>query len=256
MPSVAWISVAPVKALALVQLEEALLGPGGVEGDREFFFVDPDRRMINDKECRDLVRIRPAYDTAAGTLAFTFPDGEVVDGPVTPGGPLEARFWADRPVAARLVPGPWSDAVSRFAGRPLRLARAARPGGGIDRPRGPVSILSTASLERLAEAAGVEARVDERRFRMLLGVDGVRPHEEDEWLGRPVRFGGAVVRPVGHIGRCAVTTQNPDTGQPDLDTLRTIRGYREDGTEPIPFGVYAAVLEPGVVRLGDPVATA
>jgi uncharacterized protein YcbX len=68
-----------------------------------------------------------------------------------------------------------------------------------------------------------------------------------------VRFGEAVLRPLGHVGRCAVTTQNPDTGLPDLDTLRTIRGYREDGTEPIPFGVYGAVLESGLVRLGDPV---
>jgi uncharacterized protein YcbX len=256
MPSVAWITVAPVKALALVPLDEAALGPRGVEGDREFFLVDPDGRMINDKECADLVRIRPDYDSAAGTLAFTFPDGDVVGGAVTAGDPLRTRFWADRPVEAQLVPGPWSEAVSRFVGRPLRLVRAARPGGGVDRPRGPVSILSTASLERLGEAAGVGAPVDGRRFRMLLGVDGVRPHEEDEWLGRPVRFGGAVVKPLGHVGRCAVTTQNPDTGRPDLDTLRTIRGYRDDGTEPIPFGVYGAVLEPGLVRVGDRVEPA
>src|SRR5438132_14205050 len=163
MASVAWISVAPVKALALVELEEAVLGPHGVAGNREFFLVDPGGRMINDKECRELVRIRPDYDAAAATLALSFPDGEVVAGPVTAGEPLEARFWADRPVEARLVLGPWSEAISRFAGRPLQLVRAANPGGGVDRPRGPVSILSTASLERLAAAAGVEERVDGRR---------------------------------------------------------------------------------------------
>ena len=32
-----------------------------------------------------------------------------------------------------------------------------------------------------------------------------------------------------------------------------IRSYREDGSEPIPFGVWGDVVEPGTVRLGDPV---
>jgi uncharacterized protein YcbX len=40
----------------------------------------------------------------------------------------------------------------------------------------------------------------------------------------------------------------------DLDTLRVIKGYRgvRDG-EAIDFGVYAAVEQPGRVRVGDPV---
>jgi uncharacterized protein YcbX len=52
-----------------------------------------------------------------------------------------------------------------------------------------------------------------------------------------------------------VTTQNPETGAPDLDTLKALAAYRQDveTTEPLPFGVYAAVAEPGRVRLGDPV---
>ena len=50
-----------------------------------------------------------------------------------------------------------------------------------------------------------------------------------------------------------MTTQNPETGTPDLNTLKAIRSYREDGTEPIPFGVWGEVAEPGCVRLGDPV---
>ena len=52
-----------------------------------------------------------------------------------------------------------------------------------------------------------------------------------------------------------MTTQNPDTGQPDLDTLKALARYRGDAetTEPLPFGVHAAVVEPGLVRVGDPV---
>jgi uncharacterized protein YcbX len=52
-----------------------------------------------------------------------------------------------------------------------------------------------------------------------------------------------------------VTTQNPETGEPDLDTLKALAAYRQDveTTEPLPFGVYAAVAQPGRVRVGDPV---
>ena len=58
---------------------------------------------------------------------------------------------------------------------------------------------------------------------MLFGIDGVDAHAEDGWVGRRVAFGDAVVAVRGLVGRCAVTSQNPDTGVPDLDTLRTIR---------------------------------
>jgi hypothetical protein len=103
----------------------------------------------------------------------------------------------------------------------------------------------------------VEA-VDERRFRMNFGIDGLGEHEEDEWLGRRVRLGAAAVVPQGNVGRCAVTTQNPDSGAPDLDTLKALAAYRGvvETTEPLPFGVYAAVAQPGRVRLGDPVEPA
>ena len=59
----------------------------------------------------------------------------------------------------------------------------------------------------------------------------------------------------GNVGRCAVTTQNPDTGVPDLDTLRVLGEYRGDveTSEPLPMGVWGEILEPGRVRLGDPV---
>ena len=101
---------------------------------------------------------------------------------------------------------------------------------------------------------GVE-RVDGRRFRMNFGIDGLEPHEEDGWRGRRVRVGEAVVVPQGNVGRCVITTQNPDTGITDLDTLKGLAAYRRDveTTEPLPFGVHAAVAQPGRVRVGDPV---
>jgi uncharacterized protein YcbX len=120
---------------------------------------------------------------------------------------------------------------------------------------GAVSLVSEASLDALAREAGVD-RVDGRRFRMLIHIAGVGAHEEDEWVGKPVRIGGALVRFRGNVGRCVVTTQNPDTGVPDLRTLHALRSYRPDGTERLPLGVWGDVAEAGRVRLGDPVEPA
>jgi uncharacterized protein YcbX len=91
---------------------------------------------------------------------------------------------------------------------------------------------------------------------MNFGIEGLDAHGEDAWCGRRVRVGDAVVIPQGNVGRCAITTQNPETGRVDLDTLKALAAYRSsvETTEPLPFGIHAAVAEPGRVRVGDPVA--
>ena len=60
-----------------------------------------------------------------------------------------------RPVEGRLVEGPWSDALTAYVGRPLRLARTEREGDGVDRGRlAGATLVSTASLDALRVAAG------------------------------------------------------------------------------------------------------
>jgi uncharacterized protein YcbX len=161
-------------------------------------------------------------------------------------------------VPGRIVLGPWSEALSAFAGRQLRLVRVESEVGGVDRGvRASVSLVSASSLQRLAREAGVET-VDARRFRMLFTIDGVEAHAEDAWVGRDVVVGDAIVRPNGLVGRCAVTTHDPDTGVPTLDTLHLLRGYRGEvpSDEPLPFGVFGEVVRPGRVAVGDAVALA
>jgi uncharacterized protein YcbX len=252
--AVAWITIAPVKGLALVHRDEVELEPFGVRENRRFYLVDESGRMINGKVIGHVVRVVPEYDENEGALALCMPDGGMVSGTVEVGDGLTTSFFG-RPVAGRLVEGPWSEALSELAGRQLRLVRTEHLGHGADRgSRAGVSLVGTASLEALASAASVD-EVDGRRFRMLFGVDGIPAHAEDGWIGRRVRIGDAVVRPHGNVGRCAVTTQNPDSGVPDLDTLRLLGGYRGDieTSEPLPFGIWGEVDEPGRVRLGDPV---
>ena len=51
-----------------------------------------------------------------------------------------------------------------------------------------------------------------------------------------------------------MTTRNPETGVKDFDTLKEIKSYRglREGKS-IDFGVYADVVTPGTIRVGDPV---
>jgi len=154
--------------------------------------------------------------------------------------------------SSRRVHGPWCDAISSFVGRPLELLWA--DDGGVDRltDGGTVSLVSTASLERLREEIGADHPVDGRRFRMLFEIDGVAPHEEDAWIGKHVRVGDAEIAVTGDVGRCVVTSRDPDTGDVDLPTLSALAAYRREGrNEPLPFGVKGTVHTPGRVRVGD-----
>jgi hypothetical protein len=92
---------------------------------------------------------------------------------------------------------------------------------------------------------------------MLVEVAGARPHEEDEWLGREVRIGDAVVRVTKPDARCVITTLDPNTGRRDFATLHEVKAYRglREGRH-IDFGVYADVLRPGSVAVGDPILPA
>ena len=248
---VAWIATSPVKGLRLTLRDDAVLERTGIEGDRVFYLVDAAGRLTNAKRAGGL--LRASAETDGELLRVRLPDGAAVDGEVELGDTVETNFYG-RPVRGRVVRGPWAEALSAIAGLPLTLVRAEEPGSGLDRgAKAAASLVSTAALEALARAAGVDGSVDGRRFRMNLGVDGITAHEEDGWLGRPVAVGEAVLVPRGNVGRCRVTKLGPETGVPDLETLDVIADYRArvDTTEPLPFGVWCQVVEPGRVAVGD-----
>jgi MOSC domain-containing protein len=251
------ICVAPVKALHVLNPDEVELTHAGVVGDRRFWLVDASRRLVNGKRHPELMGVRAEWDDDSRRLALAFPDGSVVEGEVEPGEPFAAELYGT-PHPSRLVPGPWQDALSEFAREPLTLLWSE--GGAQDRGNdrgGWASLISRGSLERLRAEAGAAEAVDGRRFRMLFEIDGVEPHEEDAWLGNRVAIGDAVMVPLGDVGRCVVTTCDPDSGESNFDTLKLLDGYRREGVvEPLPFGVYCDVAVPGRVRVGDAVRPA
>lgn len=249
---VASITIAPVKGLALVARDDILLERHGVTGNRRLYLIDPSGRLVNGKRLGTLVQVVPELDLGAGSLGLSFPDGSRVVGEIVAGEPVTTEFYG-RPVTGRVVHGDFGPALAAFSGEELRLVLADGEGDGVDRGGGgAVTMLGVASLARLAGVAGVDA-VDPRRFRMLFGVDGIAAHEEDAWIGEHVAIGEAVVRVRGNVGRCAVTTHDPDSGVPDLPTLQALSAYRGvmETTEPLPFGVVGSVVSAGRVAVGD-----
>ncbi|HEX3804409.1 MAG TPA: MOSC N-terminal beta barrel domain-containing protein [Solirubrobacteraceae bacterium] len=241
------LHVATIKGTRLRSVERIELDERGAAGDRKFFVVDENARMLNGKQLGELQAVIASID--GERLVVEFPDGTIVDGEVVLAEPMPTKFFSHT-VVGREVQGAWSQALSDYAGRSLRLLAT---GSAVDRgAKGPVSLVSRGSLRGLAEHARTDS-VDVRRFRMLIEIDGVEPNAEDAWIGQPLQVGESLLRFDGHVGRCLVTSRDPETGVVTLPTLDLLREYRREieSTEPLPFGVYGRVLRGGSVHVGD-----
>jgi len=249
------ILVAPVKGLRALPRDEVELDQSGVRENRRFLLVDAAGQMANGKRLATLQAAVAEYSDAERTLSLTLPGRPPLRGRVELGQRLRATMFSE-PREVNEVIGPWSQALSDHAGTPLRLVEAADAWGAVDRgANATVSLIARASVRRVAEQARREEPLDPRRFRMLFEIDGVEAHAEDAWVGRALAIGAATVMARGHVGRCAVTTLDPDSGVRDFDTLAALTGYRRKAatTEPLACGIYGVVLEPGTVRVGDAV---
>jgi uncharacterized protein YcbX len=237
----------PVKSLGWEPLDAATLAPGrALPWDRVWAVahgraeIDPARPVWAD--CRNFLRVslshrlmqaRAVLDEATGLLTLTHPDAA----------PLTAN--PDAEAGARAIVA-WA-AVFADNGQegPFRLVRAPAPMTDTDFPS--VSVMSLASLRALSERMGRD--LDPRRFRGNLWIDGFAPWEENGWEGREITVGPARLRVVERVVRCAATETNPDTGRRDARVPAALH----EATGAPEFGVYAAVVEGGTIRVGDPV---
>ena len=251
--TVAALQTTPVKGLRVVARDAIELSATGVADDRRFYLVDERGRMVNGKQLGGLHEI--VATLGDDELALAFPDGTTVAGPVVLSEETLATAFFSRPTPAHELLGDFGAALSEHVGRRLRIVEGVHR-KALDRGRGgAASFISRASLHALERLAA--APVDRRRFRMLVEVDGLgEAHDEDTWVGQSVRVGAALVRVRGHVGRCLTTQRHPETGTPDVPMLDLLRSYRGglDTTEPLAFGVYGEVLEPGRVAVGDAIA--
>ncbi len=252
MISVAAIHIAPVKSLGLAHPEAVQVGPRGIAEDRRFYLIGPGGRLVTQREMRHLVQVKAEYAEASERLQIRFPSGDNLKGSVELGAAVETRIWG-RSVEGHLVVGDWSAALSEFCGAPVSLVVSDEPGQCYD--EFPISIVSQESLQRLGQQAEGGATFDSLRFRPNFLLEGCKPHEEDSWLGGTIRIGRELrVQLTAPDPRCAITTHDPSTGEPDVDILSLIRSYRSNPRTAY-FGVYGVVEHPGPVSVGDVVTT-
>ncbi|TMA53842.1 MAG: MOSC domain-containing protein [Deltaproteobacteria bacterium] len=114
----------------------------------------------------------------------------------------------------------------------------------------PLHLLTTASLRALGRL-NPASRFDRRRFRPNFLIEpeaGTDELVESAWSGATLRVGGATVKVEMPTPRCSMTTQPQADLAKDPAVLRTVVRHANQN-----LGVYAGVVEPGHVAVGDPV---
>jgi uncharacterized protein len=243
----------PVKGLSAEALDRTTLAPGDcLPHDRRFAIALPETRFdpANPEWLAKTHFVMLMRDAALAHLHTRFdPDtGELTISDES-GPPLRARI--TDPDGARRA----ADYIAEFLGdgiaRPLRIVEASghafadarkKPNATSDKY---VSLINRASIAALEEA--VETPVDPLRFRANIYFDGPPAWRELDWIGSSIALGGARLRIVAPITRCAATEVNPDTAERDLDTVAALQqgfGYNL-------MGIYAEVTEGGLIAVGD-----
>jgi uncharacterized protein YcbX len=128
---------------------------------------------------------------------------------------------------------------------PVRLLAAPEGHRFMDSKAGFVSLINLASVAAIAKAVG--RPVDPLRFRANIHLAEMAPWAEAALVGKTLALGGARLKVLKMIDRCAATGVEPGTGARDMDMVDALR--KNFGH--IDCGVYAKVLEGGEVRVGD-----
>jgi uncharacterized protein len=140
------------------------------------------------------------------------------------------------------------------------IGSGAPPGTFVD--FAPLHLLTTSTLDRLAELSAYRTARPERYRPNIVVRTGLPGFIENDWLGRDLRVGAdLVLRVIALTPRCAVPTLAHGRLPRDPDALRIPARYNRItpmasmGPEPC-AGVYAEVVTPGRVEVGDAVRPA
>jgi uncharacterized protein YcbX len=209
----------PVKSMAGESLKSCAVSSVGLEGDRRWALVDgaPNRagKLLTIRQDERLMAYRARLNSAGPEV-------------VAPGG--EVQGLDDRLVSH----------LAAETSRPLTLRELE----GANFDDSPVLVVNMATVAAFGARAGT--RVDHRRFRANLYVDGLEPEEEIAWLGRRVTMGEVELEVVKQCERCVVITRDPDTTITTPELLRVLNETYETC-----MGVYCQVTRPGRVVVGD-----
>jgi uncharacterized protein YcbX len=253
---VAHLDVTAVKGFTVVATDRITVTETGVLGNREFFFVEPTGRLYSVDVDSGLLPYWSQYEPSTNRLRIGRGADQIFDESVPADGRTAEFEFESSARLGRFVPGPWDEWASSVTGRTLALVRSVEPGGAYDTY--PLTLQTEASLAALgAEADG--SPMDRRRFRMQLTLDEVgSAFVEDDWEQRTARVGSCFMRIGGPVPRCVGAEHNPTDLSRTVKVLQTINRVRGPGFgefgRGLMFGVYASVVEPGIISLGDALA--
>ena len=262
------IHIYPMKAARAVDLDESVVEPWGLAGDRRWLLVDEDGRFVTQREEPSLARVVVTYGPLAQTISVSAHGvpGCQVAAPAADqrADMLKVTVWGSTVLAA--AAGPEGDAwFSAYLGRPVHLVylddptrrpvdpEFGRDGDVVSFADGyPLLLTSRASLDELGRwlTKYGEPPVPMTRFRPSAVVTGAPPWAEDHW--RRIRIGAVEFRVVKPCGRCVVTTTDQITGEVGSQPLKMLGRRRRFGKQLV-FGQNMIPDGPGVIRVGDPV---
>ena len=262
------IHIYPMKAARAVDLDESLVEPCGLAGDRRWLLVDENGRFVSQREEPSLARVAVSYAPPANAISVEakgHPRRRIAAPAEGRGAEmLKVTVWSS--VVSAAAAGPAADAwFSAYLGRTVRLVHlddpARRP---VDPEYGreddvvsfadgyPLLLTSAGSLAELGRwlAGDGEQPVPMTRFRPSVVVTGAPPWAEDRW--RRVRIGAVPFRVAKPCGRCVVTTTDQITGERGSQPLKMLGRRRRFGQQLV-FGQNLIPDSPGVIRVGDPI---
>ena len=227
----------PVKSMAGIAAESALLGWHGLNGDRRFAF----RRIGDESGFPWLTASRhPA-------LLLYHPFG--LD--ESSGEPLPTHVRTPSGAEVEIGSGELQREISERCGAEVELMKLRN--GIFD--DAPVSVISGATIAGIGRAHGMDP--DRRRFRanILLETQNAEPFCEDAWVGGMLVFGEGDATPAVRVTkrdvRCVMINLDPDTAKQDGRVLRTVVELNANNA-----GVYGTVVRPGTIHVGQPVSLA
>ncbi len=260
------IHVYPLKAARAVDLQESLVEPWGLAGDRRWLLVDDTGRFVSQREEPAMARVVVRYRDGVMTVSAAGHPGICVPAPCLNGEAkmLRVTVWSSTVMAA--AAGKAADSwFSAFLGRAVRLVYLDDPTRrAVDREYGavgdvvsfadgyPLLLTSAGSLDDLGRwlTEDGDQPVPMNRFRPNVVVTGASPWAEDGW--RRIRIGAVSFRVVKPCGRCVVTTIDQVTAEGGRQPLNMLGRRRRFG-QMLVFGQNMIPDAPGLIRVGDPV---
>jgi len=254
----------PIKSMMGEELNATDVTERGLLGDRAYALLDPSNgKVVSAKNPRKWAKLfdfraafveRPRVGEKIPPVRITLPNGTIVTSEQKDLNDLLSNVLGREVTLATTAPQApsleeyWPD-MEALAHRETITDESMPAGTFFD--LAVIHVLTTATIDRLRELYP-QGRFEVRRFRPNVVVEsasGEKTFVENSWIGRTLAIGDQVRLSItGPCPRCVMTTLPQGDLPRDPGILRTAAQHNQ-----VNVGGYAAVVNGGVIRRGDPV---